>query len=603
MLSPHAALWAGIAFACNLSAFGGEIPSSVGPVAVVSGFEIMEKDVPGIRSSTSGPFNLMDAIRKIAISKGELEKLGVESTPAAVRRWRDAKLAFHKERARILREVMAHPDRAKTIYETTSSSAIVFDRWLPWTLNYRTEERIAAWENNPAVGRFRFDLAKGTQPPLWMLLESMVEERRGPGQSRVPAYAEVLSMADVETLRGLGRAWSDDESDGLVFRRGVEVSTETLAMLDRMRSSVYLASFEKDLLKVIERESIRNANVDIFDPQLFKAKEYLLKLGPMELTRAQLLAPMTVSEAVGVLSDWNGRLTMAMLTLAKAQPSAVPPLIERLRVKEARGLGHVLVLLKWLEAKEALAVVQEQRLWNSGDDGAMNGSLSLIAKFDPASLEAVLAEAVAEFEAQPGYAGISKSYASRQVVRGAFYLAKYQPVRARPVLKALLFSPKPGVRLAAGRALADIGDASGVKYALEFLERAETESDRFHSLTIVERVGGAQHARALDELARRLNAPELAVPARDMEFAALSAERRWAYVRRYLGNENNKVDYWAFAKVEEGFHRNDPEIGAILEHAAGMEGAHWQRRAKELLTFWDRKREDLSRRQAILKER
>lgn len=585
MLTPRFALWAVLAFACVLPAFGGDLPPSGGPVAVVSGFEIMEKDVPGIRSSSSGSYYLMDAIRKIAISKGQLEKLGMESTPAAVRRWRDAKLAQHKERARILRELMVHPEQAKSIYETTSSSSIPYEKWLPWTLNYRTEERIAAWENQPAVGRFRFDLIKGTQPPLWMLLESMVEERQRPGQPRVPAYADVFSKTDIEMLRSLGRSWSEDGPDGMVFQRGVELSTEAAAMLDNMRSSVYLGPFEKDLLKIIERESIQKAKVEILAPDLLKTKEYLSKLNPMELTCAQLLAPMTVAEAVSALSEWNGRLTMAMLTLAKAKSSAVPLLLERLKVKETRGLGHVLVLLKWLDATPALTIVRGERLWNSGDEWAMNGAFSLIAKFDPALLESVLGEAITQFEGQPVYSGISKSYASPQVRRGAFFFAKYQPARARQALKIYLSSPKPGVRLAVGRALADIGDASGVKYALEFLEQADSESERLHSLAIIERVGGPQHARALDDLALRLNVPELSVPARNMEFAALTPERRWPYVRKYLGNENKKVDCWAFSKVEEGFQRNDPDIGPILEYAAGLEGAVWQRRAKELLIF------------------
>ena len=38
----------------------------------------MEKDVPGLRDPMSGPYNLKDAIRRIAVSKGQLEKLGVK---------------------------------------------------------------------------------------------------------------------------------------------------------------------------------------------------------------------------------------------------------------------------------------------------------------------------------------------------------------------------------------------------------------------------------------------------------------------------------------------------------------------------------------------
>lgn len=548
----------------------------------------MEKDVPGLGDPMSGPYNLKDAIRRIAVSKGQLEKLGVDAAPEAVARWRDAKLAYHKDRARVLRELMARPDQAQRLYETTSSSAIVYGRWLEWTLNYRTEERIAAWENRPAVGRFRFDLVKGTGPPLWMLLDSMVEERINLGRPRVPAYSEVLSAPDIEMLRGLGRAWSEDLPDMLSFKPGLAVSTEARAMVDSMISSTYLGGFEKDLMKVVDREYVEKAKVKILAPGLLDVKVQLSKPGPGEMTRAQLLAPMTASEAIDALSEYNGRLTIGMLTLAKAGPRSVPALLERLKLQETRGLGHVLVLLKWLNAREALAVVRERTLWKSGDEGTMNGSLGLLARFDPASLETVVAEAVAEFEAQPTYAGIGASYASPPVRRAAVYLAKYRPSRARQVLIPYLSSPKPGVRLAAGRALADLGDVSGVKYALEFLEQAP-EHDRHFAIDIIERVGGPRGARGLDELALRLKAPMLAVSARDIEFGALPADRRWAYVKKYLGNENKNVDYWAFRKVEEGFQGNAPEVGPILEYAAGMKGAVWQQRAQELLTYQARR--------------
>lgn len=548
----------------------------------------MEKDVPGLRDPMSGPYNLKDAIRRLAVSKGQLEKLGVNASPEAVARWRDAKLAAHKERARVLRELMAHPDRAQTLYETTSSSAIVYGRWLAWTLNYRTEERIAAWENQPAVGRFRFDLTKGTGPPLWMLLESMVEEQHNLGRPRASAYSEVLSVPDIEMLRSLGRAWSEDLPDMLAFKPGLAVSAEARAMLDSMISSTYLGGFEKDLMKAVEREYVEKAKVEILAPAPLAVKAQLSNPGPGEMTRAQLLAPMTVPEAIEALSEYNGRLTIGMLTLAKAGPRAVPALLERLKVKETRGLGHVLVLLKWLDAREALAVVRERALWKSADEGTMNGSLGLLAKFEPASLETVVAEAVAEFEAQPTYAGIGASYAPPPLRRAAFYLAKYRPNRARQVLIPYLSSPKPGVRFAAGRALADLGDDSGVKYALEFLEQAP-EHDRYFAIDIIERVGGLRGARGLDGLALRLKAPALAVSARDIEFGALPADRRWAYVKKYLGDQNKNVDYWAFRKVEEGFQGNAPGVGPILEYAAGMKGTAWQQRAQELSTYQARK--------------
>lgn len=588
----RAALWASLAISSVHPAFGDELPASRKLVAVVAGFELCEQDVPGgVRyKKTLRPYNLIDVIRRIALAKRQLEKQGVEATPAAVTRWRDAKLTQLKERARILREVMAHPDQARTIYETTSSSAIAYGSWLSWTLNYRTEERIAAWENQPTVGKYRFDLSKGTQPSLWMLLESMVEERDGLGRPRVAEYTEVLANPDIEILQSLARSWAEDADDGLVFKRGVEVSSEARAMLDNMVSWIYLEGFEKGLIKIIERESIQKANVKILEPELLIVNEFLAKRDPSELTRIQLIGSMTLPEAVGALSDRNGRLTMAMLTLAKSKASAVPMLLESLRVKEARSNGHALVLLKWLDARQSLDVVHELKLWNEGNDDFMNAAFSLIAKFDPASLEAVLGEIVAGFEAQPVYSGIGKSYASPQVRRCALFLAKHQPIRGLKVLKTHLSSPKPGVRLAAGRALAEIGDASGVKYALEFMEHSGSESERYHALDIVQRVGGPKDARSLDAMSLRLNAPELAVSARDLEFAFLPAGRRWPYVRQYLGNKNKMVDYWAFAKVEEGFHRNDPKIGPILEFAAAQDGTVWQRRAKELLGIRARKR-------------
>lgn len=562
-----------------------------GPVvAVVSGFEIYENDVPGLRSQYGGPLSLIDPIHKIATSKASLQKIGIDSSPRAVEKWRDAKLAEARERAKVLREIMAHPERARSLYETTVSSSVNYEQWMLWTLSYRTEERIAAWENRPAVGHFRFDLQKGTRPSLWMLLESMVEEGYQKGRPQVPAYAEVLSPADIETLRSVGRAAMEDYPDMIVFQRGVENSSAAATMLDSMSSSIYLATIERDLQKILDREAVEKLKIEFRDPTLEKTREYLAKLTPGELTRAQVLNPMTVPDAVSALSGRNGNLAMAVLALSKSRKDAVAALLDRIRSKESRGLGPALTLLKWLDAREAGAVVRDNELWKSHDEGTYNGAFSLLGKLEPALLEPAVASVVADFENRPTFSGVGRSFVPSEIKQGMRILARRLPGRARPVLRGYLSSPKPGVRLSAGLALATIGDGSGTKYAFEFMEETDSDYERSMPLEIINRVGGQKDVRALDALSLRLKAPELAVTAREIEYPQVPANERWTYVQKFTGNANRMVDYWAFDKVEAGFRADDPGVVKVLEHVAAQDGNTWRGRAQELLRIQTRKK-------------
>jgi hypothetical protein len=249
------------------------------------------------------------------------------------------------------------------------------------------------------------------------------------------------------------------------------------------------------------------------------------------------------------------------------------------------GPSLCLLLLRRLKAKEAVPLVEELKLVESYDEQTSNAAFSYLAALAPRDLAPIVDRMMANAESARTYTGISDSFVDPAVPRSCHFLARYAPQDARRILQPYLAAAKPGVRLAAAQAYAELGDVAAASVALDYLEKAPTEYDRKPAAAVLERLAKGSYAPRLDEISRRRNAPELAVLARSLEYTNLDPARRWKYIEAHVLDDNKMVSYWAFQIVEESWQKDDPGVIAPLQLVANTPGAVNQQRAKQILYF------------------
>lgn len=347
-------------------------------------------------------------------------------------------------------------------------------------------------------------------------------------------------------------------------------------MVEAMSSSGLLMPIAKELEEHAQRDTLSALKISYHDAGIGKQAELHLKPRPLKHSRKQLLASMNTDEAMASLAEPDARASMALLFLAKSGKRAVPALLKGARSEEGWTAPLSMLLLGWLESREGAELVMEARLHRASKEETASSALSLVAAMSPNDLESLVRELVQDFE-KDSFGKDNAMYAPKPVRQGLRLLAAQELTRGRSYLHACLKSPKPGMRFAAAQVLGDLKDDGAAPVAFDVLAGASQPYERHGPLRVLARLGSPKHAPALDALASKQNAPELAAAARYLEFDALPPHQRLAYAEKYVNAADRQIASWAFDRIFEGFQSGDPALPGIIERLSSKDGPHRER--------------------------
>lgn len=577
-------LYAGMLLITSLSAQGaGTQPVVISDeikLAEAGGFDIYEHYKPGIGDQAAAS-SLLEAVKKIVEAKVELDSLGAGSTPKDVEKWRDRKINEHHETIAALRKQLAAPERSREIYERHIKTRLTYEGWTKWSQHYSSAEKIDKIANQVSFGRYRIDLSSKRPIRQFRLLGEYLDEIRSKAPSRKTHSSQILSASDEALLGQLAEFYG---SYGLPAALPSDAGSPAAAtsIQTAFAQSVYLAPLETEYQAILERECFDKLKVRIYIPALKDALKPFYRTLRSARTRRELLAPMSLSDAVAALDAYDGKAMLAALTLAKAGREAVPALLEGLSMKGSWGASIALSLLNRLSEKEAVPRVIRLKLHEAANESTAAQALALIGRLRPDELESIVAAKVAQDESGRYLEGLPEAFTSSDVRLAVYFLGRCGGDSGRNRLRRYLKSPRLGIRLEAARALVLSGDDSGAETLLGYLENSKAEDDIVSVLNALWGLRGAKYARRFDAIAAKKNIYQLNFLARRIEFEALPAAERWNYLGDKAADADQEVAIWAFLLLEDGCRKRVPEAQAVIARIAAGKTEHAQR-AQELI--------------------
>lgn len=549
-------------------------------LAEAGGFDIYERYKPGVGDQMAA-LHLLAAVKKIAEAKVELDSLGAGSTPNDVAKWRDQKINEHLETIAALRKQLAVPEQSRAIYERHIKTRMTFEGWTKWSQYYSSTEKIDKIANQVSIGRYRLDLSSKRPMRQFRLLEEYLDEVRSRASNRKPYSSQILTASDEAILGQIAEFYG---SYGLPAAAPSDAATPAVvaSMQKDLARSVYLGPLETEYQAILVRECFDKLKVRIFIPALNDALKSFHRTPGSARTRPELLAPMSLSEAVAALDANDGKATLAVLVLAKAGREAIPALLDGLSMKGYRGVSMALSLLNRLSATEAIQRVKQLKLYEAADENTAAQALALIGRLSPEELGPIVKAKVAQDESGRYLQGLPESFASSDVGLAIYFLGRCGGDSGRKLLRGYLKSPRLGIRLAAARALVLTGDDSGAETLLAYLENSKPGDDIVSVLNAMWGLRGMKYVKRFDAIAVKKNIYQLNYLARRIEFEALPAAKRWKYLGDKVGDTDQEVAFWAFALLEDGCRKRLPEAQAIVvQIAAGK--TEYAQRAQELI--------------------
>lgn len=557
-------------------------------VAVVDGFEITAR-------AANSDYYLYEAMGKIANGRLALKAAGIDSSPAAVISWRDAKLATTNKRADAFRRYLANPQDARRIYNESGDVSRPYDEWQKEASRFKDEAAIARWQGGASGLGYIFPSERRRSWATWQLLEAMLAERRLPPTALPPGLKAVLDDTDLKILADLSREYGEGEIDigpygGYVTQaeRGARDSTTTVA--GATASSALTTYIAEDLAKINHRERLKKLKLKILDPGYEGVRKYLERNPEYEKSREELLRPMSLEEAAAELRIGDGRASLAYLKLAKAGKDAEPVLLKALDSKNGYSAAGSLVLLRYLRSQNGLAEIEARTLWgrNAVPESVSNQAIATLVAMKPALVADILRESVKKHEADKWDPPGAHSWIPSEIHARMIFFARASPSEAPRVLKHYLKSPRLGIALEAARVLARLGDDAGYGVAKKCLEESRGITDVADALSVFRILNQRRSVAVLDAYAKAHSAPQAAALARQLEFTSLEPRVKWKTALAWAVDSDQNTSRKGFDFIYEAAIGRDPGALAALRELSLRKSSIHQQEALDTLEFIDR---------------